>query len=311
MNWPVLLSRAIPDGWAGAAELSRRARATLAVFKPRIALEIMLTALAGAAVASGPKLSTAAWTALAAAVFVAAGAAGAYNQWIERDIDARMSRTRARPFVTGALRASRGWLWAIGLLLVAAILLSALVLNALAALMVLLGALTYAVVYTNWLKRRTWLNIVVGGLAGSFAALAGAAAVDAGIGMRGWLLAAALFFWTPTHFWSLAYYRRRDYERAGVPMLPSLLPARTLAWIVLLHTLLVVGLTLAPPMTALGPVYLVCAAVGGAWFIATSVRFVRSPSGHTALRNFHGSLIQLGLLLLGAIGSGAAAGKFG
>lgn len=311
MNRSLISSHAIPDGRSLGAELARRARPALAVFKLRIAFEIMLTALAGAAVAAGAGLSIRELAALAGAVFVAAAAAGAYNQWAERDIDARMSRTRARPFVTGAVSAGRGWLWTIALLLLGATLLAAVALNGLAALMVLLGALTYGVVYTSWLKRRTWLNIVVGGLAGSFAALAGAAAVDPAIGVRGWLLALALFFWTPTHFWSLAFYGKRDYQLVGVPMLPNLLPPRALAWIVLLHTLAVVALTLAPPMLALGPVYLACAALGGAWFIVASVRFVHRPTPAAALRNFHGSLIQLGLLLLGAIGSGVAAGNIG
>lgn len=288
-----------------------RVRAGLSILKPRIAFEIMLTAVAGAAVVAGPGLSTGKLLALAVAVFLAAGAAGAYNQLMERDLDAHMVRTRARPFVTGELRGERGWLIAILALLAAATTLAGTVLNWLAASQVFLGAVTYGFVYTSWLKRRTWLNIVIGGLAGSFAVLAGAAAVAPRLTLSAWLFAAALFFWTPAHFWSLAFYNKRDYLAAQVPMLPNLLGDRAMAWVILAHTAVLVCLTLLPPMTANGWFYTACAVAGGAWFLRTSVVFVRTPTRRAALANFHGSLWQLGLLLLGAIGSGLLAGRIG
>jgi protoheme IX farnesyltransferase len=298
--------------YAGQAQVARRpVRAAFSVLKPRIALEITLTAIAGAAVTAGPALAPWQLAVLAVSVFLSAGAAGAFNQLLERDLDARMARTRTRPFVTGELSGGRAWLAAAAALLAFATALAALLLNAMVALQVFLGAATYAFVYTGWLKRRTWLNIVVGGLAGSFAVLAGTAAIAPRLSSSGWILAAALFFWTPAHFWSLAYCYKRDYLAAGVPMLPNLMGDRPLAWIVLAHTMVLVGLTLLPPLTANGWFYTACAALGGAWFLGTSIAFVRTPTRAAAARNFHGSLWQLGLLLLGAIGSGVIGGRFG
>jgi protoheme IX farnesyltransferase len=295
---------------AGRVTALAQARLAFSVFKPRIALEITLTAIAGAAVTPGPNLSFGELVALAAAVFLSAGAAGAYNQVMEQDVDVRMARTRLRPFVTGRLTPGPLWLVAIGALVVLAVALAATTLNTMVAVQVFLGAFTYGYVYTSWLKRRTWLNIVIGGLAGSFAALAGSAAVDPALPPAAWAFAAALFFWTPPHFWSLAFYNKRDYERAGIPMLPNLLPDRVTASVILAHTLILVVLTLLPPLLATGWLYGVCAAVGGAHFIKASIRFVRSPTRGNAYANFHASLWQLGLLLAGAIGSGVVADWF-
>ena len=301
----------LATAYSGAHSASRQSlRAMFSILKPRIALEITLTAVAGAAVTAGPALPLSKLLMLAVAVFLSAGAAGAYNQLVERDLDAHMARTRSRPFVTGELSGGGGWYVAVSGVLALAVILAAAVLNGMVALQVFLGAATYGVVYTSWLKRRTWLNIVVGGLAGSFAALAGAAAVNPHLTASAWLFAAALFCWTPPHFWSLAYCYKRDYAAAQVPMLPNLLPDRPLAWVVLAHTVLLVGLTLLPPLTSSGWFYTVCALAGGAWFLKTSIAFVRAPTMATAHDNFHGSLWQLGLLLLGAIGSGVMAGRF-
>jgi len=278
------------------------------VFKPRIALEITLTAIAGAAVTPGTALSASQLLALAVAVFVSAGAAGAYNQLMEPDVDQRMLRTRLRPFVTGQLAPDRLWLVAIGVLVILAVVLAATALNLMAAAQVFLGALTYGYIYTSWLKRRTWLNIVIGGLAGSFAALAGSAAVNPDLPAAAWVFAAALFFWTPPHFWSLAFYNKRDYARAGIPMLPNFMADRPMAIVILVHTVVLVVLTLLPALLATGWLYSIGAVCGGAYFIKTSVAFVRNPSRGNAMANFHGSLWQLGLLLLGAIASGVLSG---
>ncbi len=292
---------------AGRISAIAQARLAFSVFKPRIALEITLTAIAGAAVTPGPHLAFGELLALAAAVFLSAGAAGAYNQVMEQDVDVRMVRTRQRPFVTGRLTPGPLWLVAIAAIVIVAVAIAATALNTMVAIQVFLGAFTYGYVYTSWLKRRTWLNIVIGGLAGSFAALAGSAAVDPALPPAAWVFAAALFFWTPPHFWSLAYYNKRDYERAGIPMLPNILPDRVTALVIFLHTVVLVGLTLAPPLLATGWLYGVCAVIGGMLFLKASFAFVRSPTRANAYSNFHASLWQLGLLLAGAIGSGVVA----
>ena len=156
-------------------------------------------------------------------------------------------------------------------------------------------------VYTVWLKTRTWWNIVLGGLAGSFAVLAGASAVDPSLATAPLILALVLFLWTPPHFWSLATAMHEDYARAGVPMLPVVVGDALAAKVILGHTVALVLLSLAPAAYGLGPIYLAGAALGGGWFIVASLRLVREPGPKAAMVNFKASLLQLGVLLLAAI----------
>jgi len=271
------------------------------VFKLRIGFAIMLCALAGIAVAPGAAPDAWRVLVLALAVLMSSAAAGAFNQYVERDLDARMQRTRSRPFVTGRFRAGWHWLAAIGLILAVAVASAALATNSSAALNVFLGAFTYGIVYTVWLKRRTWLNIVLGGLAGSFAVLAGATAVDPNLAPEPVILAVVLFLWTPPHFWSLAFAYRKDYAAAGVPMLPVVVSDTVAARVILMHTLPLVLLSLLPAALGMGWIYLAGAAAGGVWFVRASVRFAHRPSTKTAMQNFHASLGQLSLLLLATI----------
>jgi protoheme IX farnesyltransferase len=272
------------------------------LFKLRIGLVIGFTALAGFAVTPGA--GPAGWRValLALAVVVSSAAAGAFNQYVERDIDARMARTRRRPFVTGRLVHSRAWLAVIALMCVGSAVVAALATNALAALYTFLGAFVYGVVYTVWLKRRTWLNIVIGGLAGSFAVLAGAAAVTPGtLDATPLWLAIVLFLWTPPHFWSLAIAFRNDYQAAGVPMLPVVVGDARAARAILAGTLLLVAASLVPAWQGLSWIYGITAVASGAYFLKKSVDLARAPSRATAMANFHASLVQLTLLLAAAI----------
>jgi len=271
------------------------------VFKLRIGFAIMFTALAGMAVAPGQAPGPVQVALLALAVPLSSASAGAFNMYMERDLDARMNRTRNRPFVTGRFSANGYWLAGIVLMLAVAIAAATLATNAVAAFYVFMGAFVYGVVYTVWLKRRTWLNIVIGGLAGSFAILAGAAAVDPGLAPEPVILALVLFLWTPPHFWSLAFKYREEYAAAGVPMLPVVVRDATAAWIILGHTVLLVALSLLPVMYGMGWIYLTGALLGGTRFLWTSIGLVRDPSPGAAMVNFHASLVQLCLLLTGAI----------
>jgi heme o synthase len=276
-------------------------RALLNVFKLRIGLAIMLCALAGIAVTPGPPLAAAQVITLALAVLLSSASAGAFNQYVERDLDGRMKRTRRRPFVTGLFRPGPAWLMAIALLLGLSVLAAALATNWVAAVHVFLGALVYGVVYTVWLKRRSWTNIVVGGLAGSFAVLAGAAAVDPGLAPAPLILAVVLFLWTPPHFWSLATALHKDYAAAGVPMLPVVIGDGAAAWVILGHTIALSLLALVPFWFGMGWIYLTGALIGGGYFVWRSMRLVQRPCPATAMRNFAASLAQLTLLLSGAI----------
>jgi protoheme IX farnesyltransferase len=272
------------------------------LFKLRIGLVIGFTALAGLAVTPGAGLAAWRVALLALAVVASSAAAGAFNQYVERDIDARMARTRGRPFVTGKLAHSRRWLALIGLMCGGSVIVAALATNALAALYTFLGAFVYGVVYTVWLKRRTWLNIVIGGLAGSFAVLAGAAAVaPARLDAVPLWLAIVLFLWTPPHFWSLAIAFRKDYEAADVPMLPVVVGDARAARAIFVSAILLVAASLVPAWFGLSWLYLIAAIGGGAYFLHHSARLALYPGPRTAMANFHASLVQLTVLLVAAI----------
>ena len=269
----------------------------------KVRLGFLITACAITGIVVIPDHELAAWQVLVLglATLVASSAAGAFNQFYERDLDARMGRTRARPFVTGRFAASRVWLGSILLALVLALLAAVVATNWLAAFFVFLGAFTYGIVYTVWLKRRTWLNIVIGGFAGSFAILAGSAAAGQAFAPVPLLLALVLFLWTPPHFWALAFACKDDYRAAGVPMLPVVVNDATSTRTILVHAIAVVVLSLAPLYYGMGWIYGAGVLLGGGYFIVESLRLVAVPDRRSAWRAFAASIVQLGLLVVAAI----------
>ena len=275
------------------------AKEYVGIFKPRIALAIMLSALGGMAISPGVLPGPEDVMLLAAAVFLASGAAGAFNQWAEADLDASMPRTADRLFASGRLQPDMAWLAGILCLLGFSVAMAAFAANGWAAFYTFLGAFTYAVIYTLWLKRRTWLNIVFGGLAGSFAVLAGAASVDPSLNPESILLAIVLFLWTPPHFWSLAIAAHNDYKENKVPMLPVIAGDLVAARVVLAHTIALTLIALLPALYGMGAIYIAFAVAGGAIFVCTSVRLVLAPTRRRAIENFLSSLVQLLLLLAG------------
>lgn len=276
-------------------------RMAVSLLKLRIGFAIAASALAGIAVANGPAISWLQSAGLALAVLGASGAAGAFNHYYERDLDRLMGRTRSRPFASESFRASPWWPVAFLVLLAASVALAAATGGMLAAVFVFVGAFIYGIVYTIWLKRRSVWNIVVGGLAGSFAVLAGAAAVDASPQVVPALLAVVLFLWTPPHFWSLAAAKGDDYRRAGVPMLPLMVPAHAWTLAILSHTVALVVISLVPLWFGRGLFYGLGAGLGGFYFIAKSWRLHRDPVKQNAMSNFFASLVQLGLLIVGIL----------
>jgi protoheme IX farnesyltransferase len=271
------------------------------LLKLRIGVVMMLTALVAMVITPGPQPSALEILVLAFAVLISAGSAGAFNQYFEVDIDRLVARTCNRPFVTGYFRRGPMWLGIILLLLVAGVGSAALVLNLPAAFYIFLGAFFYAIVYTVWLKRRSWTNIVIGGASGSFAVLAGAAAVDPGIGPIAIMLALVLFLWTPSHFWSLAIAKSKDYQKTGIPMLPVIIGNHRCAQVVLINTLMLVAISIMPFFYGMGWIYLAAAAGGGGFFIYHNILMVLDPSPRVAMKSFFASLAQLVLLLIGAV----------
>ncbi|MBL8529468.1 MAG: protoheme IX farnesyltransferase [Burkholderiales bacterium] len=282
-------------------DLAAAAKLLYKVFKLRIGLLIGFTALAGFAVTPGPSPGAAKVFVLVLATVISSAAAGAFNQYVERDLDVQMTRTRRRPFVTGALTHGPAWLWLMALMTVGSVGAAALVVNPVSALYVFLGAFFYAVVYTVWLKRRTWWNIVIGGLAGSFAVLAGAAAVTPSLSPEAIWLAVVLFLWTPPHFWSLAMIHEKDYAAAGVPMLPVVFGFDRSARIVFANTVLLVAASIVPFCYGMGWIYLGGAVLAGGYFLFKSLRLARAPSRATAAQSFGASLVHLSVLLVGVM----------
>jgi protoheme IX farnesyltransferase len=289
--------------------MSATVRQILSLFKLRIGLVIAITALGGVAVQPGSGPGAAQVAALFLCVLVASAAAGAFNQWWEADLDRHMKRTSGRPFVTGALRAHAGWPVLIGAMTLAAGVLAWQVSNLSAALYTVAGAVVYAIVYTVWLKRRTWWNIVIGGSAGSFAVLAGAAAVNPDLSAQAWLLTLLLFLWTPPHFWSLAIACRDDYAAAGVPMLPVVKGDHVAAVAITAHAVLLLGVGVALGVVSQGWVTTVLALAGGGWFVVEALRLQFQPTRGRALRSFFASLGQLTLVLIGVMVDAALAGS--
>ncbi|MFW2405497.1 MAG: heme o synthase [Gammaproteobacteria bacterium] len=269
--------------------------------KVRLGFLIMACALAGVAVSPGATLTPLQIFLLGMATLVASSVAGAFNQLYERDLDSRMKRTRKRAFVTGKLNANTYWLTALGGLLIASLVVAAVATNVEAAAYIFLGAFTYGVVYTVWLKTRTWMNIVIGGLAGSFAVMAGAAATGATLAPAPMILAVVLFLWTPPHFWALAFACKEDYRAAGVPMLPVITSESVSTGTILAHAVVLVVLSLLPVFYGMSWIYFVGALSGGVFFIWASVKLFLQPSVSQAWRTFAASIVQLGLLLTAAI----------
>jgi protoheme IX farnesyltransferase len=271
------------------------------LLKLRIGVVMVLTALVGMVVTPGQQPNAFETLVLAFAILISAGSAGAFNQYFEVELDRKVPRTCNRPFVTGYFRKGPLWLGIILMLLVAGVGSALLVLNVPAAVYIFLGAFFYAIVYTVWLKRRSWTNIVIGGASGSFAVLAGAAVVDPQLGPVPIMLALVLFFWTPSHFWSLAIAKNRDYTKTGVPMLPVVIGNQRCAEVVLINTLTLVAISILPFFYGMSWIYLLAAAAGGGFFIYHNYLMVRDPSPRVAMKSFFASLAQLVLLLVGAV----------
>ena len=264
------------------------------LLKPRVMSLVLFTAFVGMTAAPGALHPVLAFAALLA-IAVGAGAAGALNMWYDADIDAKMARTRTRPLPAGRL--TRGEALAFGLVLaVAAVVFMGLVVNLTAAALLALTIAFYVVVYTMWLKRRTPHNIVIGGAAGAFPPLVGYAAVSGNVTLDSLILFAIIFVWTPPHFWALSLFCSRDYERAGVPMLPVVAGEAATRRQILAYSLLLAPLGMAPyAMGFAGPAYgLVAAALGTVFVIkAWRVRYRREGAER---RLFAFSILYLFLL---------------
>ncbi|RIA55867.1 heme o synthase [Dichotomicrobium thermohalophilum] len=253
------------------------------LLKPRVMSLSIFTAFAGMIAAPGaihPVLALAALLAIAAG----AGAAGALNMWYDADIDAVMQRTAKRPLPRG--RVSRDEVLTLGIVLGAgSVLCLGTMVNWVAGALLAGTILFYLVIYTMWLKRRTPQNIVIGGAAGAFPPMIGWAAVTGSVSLESLVLFAIIFFWTPPHFWALALVRSQDYQRAGVPMLPVVAGADATRWQILIYSVLLAPLGIAPTLFGFASVgYAIVAGALGAGLLALALETWRWREGPAADR---------------------------
>ncbi|HMA57611.1 MAG TPA: heme o synthase [Pseudolabrys sp.] len=268
-----------------------------ALMKPRVMSLVVFTALVGLAVAPGSLHPITGFTALLC-IAVGAGAAGALNMWYDADVDAVMTRTARRPVPMG--RVQPGEALAFGLTLAGfAVATLGLLVNWLAAGLLGFTIFFYVAVYTAWLKRATPQNIVFGGAAGAFPPMIGWAAATGTLSLEPVLLFLIIFFWTPPHFWALALYRTNDYARAGIPMLPVVSGDTSTRRQILVYTLILVPLGIAPWLLGYaGALYGTTAVVSGAIMLALGLRVLRErPPAERESRNlFAFSVLYLFLL---------------
>jgi heme o synthase len=267
--------------------------------KPRIMSLLLLTGAGGMFVGAGGVPPLGDLAVLLAGLALACGGASALNHVIDRDIDRLMGkRTRSRPVATGRVPVARALEFGLALSALSFVLLGTLA-NVLTAVLALVGNLFYVLVYTRWLKRSTPQNIVIGGAAGAVPPLVGWAAATGNITLPALALFAIVFFWTPPHFWALALLIRRDYEAAGVPMLPVVRGERETARQIVLYTLALIAVTLLPvALGTLGVPYLVAALVLGGAFLWLALRLRAELVPRRAAVLFHYSLAYLALLFV-------------
>ncbi|MCC6298246.1 MAG: protoheme IX farnesyltransferase [Anaerolineales bacterium] len=247
----------------------QRMRDFFSLSKPLIVGLLLITTYGGLVIGmkAWPPFSLTAWTLIGGAF--AAGGSGALNQYIDRELDRRMKRTARRPLADGRLTDAEGLAFGLGVSLVSYYIFACFV-NDLAALLSLAGIFYYVLIYSLWLKKATVQNIVIGGGAGAIPPMVGYAAATGHLDWTAWILFAIIFMWTPPHFWALAIVRMKDYENAGVPMMPVVRGELETRRQILIYTVELVIVTLLLPILNLaGTFYLVCSLVlGGALLYA-------------------------------------------
>ena len=298
---PLVPSRLTPGSLVDAAHGVRRSPRTLvgtylALTKPRIVELLLITTVPTMVLAADGWPGWGLIVVTLAGGSLAAGGANALNMYVDRDIDAKMRRTQGRPLVTGAIAPRNAVIFA-GVLELAAFVVLAVGANLLAATLALAATAFYVGVYTIWLKRTSTHNIVIGGAAGAVPVLVGWSAVTDSLDWPAVVLFAAMFFWTPPHFWALAIRYADDYRAAEVPMLPVVVPLREAAKQMVGYTIALVASTLVLiPVGNLGWLYAVAAVVLGALFLGGTIALVNRPTPAASMRVFTFSITYVTLL---------------
>lgn len=269
------------------------------LLKPRVMSLVIVTALVGMVLSPEPLNPVIGFAALLA-IAVGAGASGCLNMWWDADIDARMSRTSKRPIPAGSVTADEALAFGITLS-VGSVLFLGVVTNWFAAGFLAFTIFFYAVIYSMWLKRSTAQNIVIGGAAGAFPPMIGYAAATGSVNLDSFVLFLIIFLWTPPHFWALALVKSGDYAAAGVPMLPVVRGAEHTRLQILLYTIVLVPVGIAPSFMGFGGIaYFIVSTVTGAAMLALAIKIYRTGDGEgadkAAMQMFGFSILYLLLL---------------
>ena len=268
----------------------------LALCKPRVTMLIVFTAMIGMFLATPGMVPLDILLAATVGIGMASGAAAAFNCLVEQAIDAKMARTRGRPLPTGQVTSKQTFIFA-SIMASVGLAILYLFVNPLTMWLTLATFVGYAIIYTIFLKPATPLNIVIGGLSGAMPPALGWAAVTGSVSAEAWILVLIIFAWTPPHFWALALYRREEYAKSGLPMLPVTHGEEYTRLQVLLYTIILVAVTLMPfAMRMSGFIYLGSAMLLNAVFMWYALGLYRKYSDALAKSMFKFSILYLTLL---------------
>ena len=270
------------------------------LMKPRVMSLVIFTGFVGMYLAPGelhPVLAVISLLAIAAG----AGASGAINQWYDRDIDAVMHRTRARPIPSGKVEPSEALAFGVIISVISVLILS-LSANFLAGGLLAFTIIFYGLIYTVWLKRSTAQNIVIGGAAGALPPIIGWAAVTTSISIESIILFSLIFFWTPPHFWALALVNNQDYKKVKIPMLPVVAGGDETRRQIFIYSIIMVGVSLLPNIIGMSKIlYGSVAGISGSIFLMLAFQLLRQADDSQAMRLFKYSIAYLFILFLALI----------
>lgn len=276
----------------------QRAKDFFVLSKPLIVALLLVTTYGGLVAGSKawPSASLTFWTLFGGAL--AAAGSSALNQYIDRELDKKMQRTAKRPLADGRLTSAEGLSYGLALCLLSYYVMAGFV-NLLAALLSLAGIFYYVFFYSVWLKKATVQNIVIGGGAGAIPPMVGWAAATGELGLAAWILFAIVFMWTPPHFWALAIVRMKDYEKAGVPMLPVVEGEEKTRKQILIYTIELIAVTLLLPIFNLaGTIYLFSALILGGFLLYAAWQVFRVGGNKVAWTMYRWSSMYLAFIFL-------------
>ncbi|MCP4139487.1 MAG: protoheme IX farnesyltransferase [Chloroflexi bacterium] len=303
--WGSLLGLVLASGYLASEAVAlppfnwrQRGRDFLTLTKPIVVLLLLVTTYAGMVVGgkAWPSFSLTFWVMLGG--YFAAGGSSALNQYIDRDLDKNMQRTAKRPLAAERMTPAEGFAFGLALSVISFYIYAGFV-NLLAAFLSLAGIIYYVILYSVWLKKATVQNIVIGGGAGAIPPLVGWAAVTGSLNIPSLFLFAIVFMWTPPHFWALAIVRKKDYARAGVPMMPVIRGEKETRRQILVYTLELVALTLLMSVFKFaGTIYLISAIILGIWLIHTAWQVWRQEGNQIAWKMYRYSSMYLAFIFL-------------